>query len=486
VHADRSRWNTALVVATVLAAAACLSATLLVAPVVGLADNGDLSRVLVPAGLAHESESFQDRYFAWMQPRFTRVEPARDISGYRTSELYLTRVAVAGSRVFSPGPSFDVRFLAVVHMLLLLAALALLVTACREIPLAAQAVASVLLVFVFTDVGYAATLTTPYSQTASLLFLLLAAGVAALAIRRGRLEGMWLPAYFLCVAAFVCSKPQESVQAPLLLLFGIRLAWPGSPARSRAAALALAAAVAALAWRYYRSAEIAIGPLTEFHLIFKEILPHSPDPAADLETLGLPRDWVRYTGALAWGPGSPFPDPEFRAHFGPRSGHPSPRLFFFKHPRRFLEHLGRAAQSSTILRPEDLGNYSRESGARPQEQARRFSAWSAWRARLTGAFWPAALLAANLVFAIATWRRSSLRGRLAREGLVLLLAMAAGAFVICALGDSGAEMVRHLFIFHALCDLVLIADAVWLADGLARFAASRRAVLFSAPSRVGL
>src|SRR5262249_20753072 len=156
-------------------------------------------------------------------------------------------VAVATEKLFSRASRFDIRFLGAMYAAVLLAALAMFVRAAAPLATAAQAAAAVLLVFFLTDPGYLAPFQSLYSQTASLLLLRLTAAIAALAVGRGRLSGVWLPAYFLAAALFVCSKPQESVQAVLLAPLGVRLAWPGTR-RARACAAALALLLCALAW----------------------------------------------------------------------------------------------------------------------------------------------------------------------------------------------------------------------------------------------
>ncbi len=482
----RSRWNLVLVAATVLAAGGILTATLLVPPLVGLADNGDFSRVLNPAGLAHPSANDEESYFRWMEPRFKRVSRAPDPSYYRTTESLLVEVALAPDRVLGSGRTFDTRFLAAVHMLLLLTGLGLLVGACRDLLAPSQVLVAALLVFFFTDVGYTAPLNSFYSQTPSLLFLLLTAALAAEGVRRGGLGGPWLGAYFLCGALFVCSKPQESIQAPLLALFGVRLAWPGARRARRAAAVALAAALCLLAGRYYRSGQASIGSTTRYNILFLEILRHSADPARDLVELGLDPDWIRYVGIPPWGPATPFRDPAFRAHFENGSRHPTPRTIYLRHPGRAFEVLLRTAKASYELRPCELGNFARESGAAPRELASWPAAWSRARSRLSGLPWLLVFFAANLAAIAATWRGASLRGMFFREGLTILLVMASGAFVASAFGDYHGELVRHLYVFDALCDLILIADVGWLIEAAPRFVASRRPVLSSAPSRVGL
>ena len=459
----RARRSALLIAGTLAAAAAAIVTTLMIPPIVGLADNGDFDRVMLPAGLRSLAGTFEDRYFRWMQPRFAHAAPTADVSGYRSSEIPLARAAAAASRL-TGASLFDIRFLGAIHASLLLLALALLVAAGRDLLAPAQALAAALLVFFFTDPGYIAAFQSLYPQAASLPFLLLTAGVAALAIRSGRLTGAALPAYFLCAALFVTSKPQESVQALLLAPLGIRLAWPGSGRFSRAAALLLAAAVGILAWGYYRSSQASSGWLTRYNQLFFEILPNSPDPARDLEELGLDPALARFVRVNAWAPESPARLPAVREFLEPRSGRTSPRMLYLRHPGRALDAVRRASRASFRLQAPELGQFAKESGAPPL--ARAHGIWSDRREGLSGLSVLFALLGGTLGAAAATYRRTPARGRLFREALVVLVAMAAGAFLTAALGDWHNDLERHLYAFHAMCDLILVADAAWLTQAL--------------------
>ncbi len=464
-----SRRSALLVAGALAAAAAAIVTTLMVPPVVGLADNGDFDRVGTPSGLVSVSARPEDRFYRWMQPRFDHAARRADVSASRTSESLLVEIAVAAAKLLSRAPRFDVRFLGAVHAALLLVALGMLVHAAGVLSAGAQAAAAVLLVFFFTDPGYLAPFQSLYSQTASLLFLLLTAAIAALAIGRGRLAGAWLPAYFLAAALFVCSKPQESVQAILLAPLGIRLAWAGTR-RARAGAALFAVLLIALAWRYYRSAEASAGWVTRYNVLFLDLLPGSPDPRRDLEEIGLDPSLARYAGVGAWVPESPSNFPEVREFLEPRSGKTSPRVLFLRHPKRLAARIAEAAQSSFVLQPPYLGNFARESGAPPL--ARAHGAWSAFRIRFSGLVWPTILFAGTLAACALTYSRARPPAKRSREALAVLVAMAAGAFLVSAIGDAELETARHLYAFHAMCDLILVADAAWITQALA----SRRMV----------
>ncbi len=176
------------------AAAAILASQLLVPPVVGLANNGDFEKVMGYAGFQYLPGSAADRFYSWIQTRFAIIEPGAYRSRYPTSETLLA-LAARGLNALRPNHGiFDIRFLGAVHAMLFLAALGLLFSALRPFPVWLALGTAALLILTFTDVGYFAPFNSFYSQTASLLFLLLAVGTGAFGLARGSLSGKLLSA----------------------------------------------------------------------------------------------------------------------------------------------------------------------------------------------------------------------------------------------------------------------------------------------------
>ena len=337
-----------------------------------------------------------------------------------------------------------------IHAVLFLLALAGLIRACRDLTLAARAVVAVLLVFFFTDVGYVAPFNSFYSQTASFVFLLLTAAIAAEAVRRGRLSGIWLLAYFGAALLFVGSKPQEKLAAPLLALFGLRLAgvgWRGAGRRPfafwREGAVWLAAGLVAFSVWYGRHTPYTLREATLFQFVFDDLLAHSPAPAAAAAELRLDPEWMRYVGTNAYAEDSPLLGSEFRIRFLQRVGHRQIVAFYLRHPRQFAQRVSRASLQAWSLRP-DFGNFERSAERPTKTLATRFSLWSRTRQRAGSPSAPRdrGLLGGNLLAAVATYRRASPRGRLFREGLLTLVLMATLAFAVCAFAQAPTDLSR--------------------------------------------
>jgi len=457
----------ALLAAALTAAAVVLSLQLFVPPIIGLADNRDYERVMGYAGFQHTSSVDTERYFAFLRSQYAVVNPGWFRGGYHSSETLLAFVARWTHLVFARPALFDIRLMGGIHTLLFLLALAGLIRACRDLTLPARIGVAALLVFFFTDVGYVAPFNSFYSQTASLLFLLLTAAMAAEAVRRGQLSGVWLFAYFGAALLFVGSKPQEKLAAPLLALFGLRLAgvqWRGA---WRRAAVWLAAGLCAFSVWYGRHTPYTLREATLFQLVFTDLLAHSPAPAADAAELRLDPEWLKFVGTNPYATDSPLLESQFRRRFLNRLGYRQILAFYLRHPKQFAQRVSRASLQAWSLRP-DFGNFERSAAYPTRTLATRFSLWSRTRGRL-GAhplLGITVLLGGNLVAAVATYRRASRRGRLFREGLTVIVLMAALAFAVCAFAQAPIDPSRSLYAFHALCDLLIVADAAWIAEAL--------------------
>ncbi|MFY9552072.1 MAG: hypothetical protein WAU32_13045 [Thermoanaerobaculia bacterium] len=459
-----------MTVAIVIAiAGAILAIQLLLPPIVGLADNGDFGRVMEWVGLRYPTDSREDNFVSWMLPKLAFAQSWRP-NAFLTSETPLAAVAVLASRTFSDGGYFDIRVLGSLHLILLLLAVGAIVWTCRDLSPVTQGVTAALLIFIFTDVGYAAPLNSLYSQTASFLFLMLTVSVAAMAIRSGRLHGLLLVGYFLCATLFVCSKPQESLQGPLLAAFALCAAGTRFQRWWRQPAVWLALALCLISISCYRLTPKWLRPVAVYNTLFRELLPNSPDPSRDLAELGLDPALVRYMNSDPYPPESPLHDPSFRAGLFAKYDYQALLGFYTRHPRRLLFLIQRGAQSALHLRPLVLGNFPKTRGLPAGAMASHFAWWSDLRLNLApvSSLWLSLLFGGTLVASGIGYHRDSKRGRLFRQALVFLAAMACVEFLVATLADDIGDIARHLFVFHACCDLLLIANAGWLTESLVK------------------
>lgn len=481
-----SRANALLLGAALAAAAAILASQLFVQPVVGLADNGDYERIMGYAGFQHTTADPAERYYTFFRARYAVVAPGWFRGGYHSSETLLAFAARWAHRLLGGGPIFDIQVLGAIHVALFLLALGGILRACRGLAVSTQLAAAALLVFFFTDVGYAAPFNSFYSQTSSLIFLLLTAAAAAEGVQRGGLAGTTLLAYFAAALLFTASKPQEAPSALVLAAYGLRLAAPAPRRAWRRLAAALAVLMCAFAVWYSRHTPRTLRAATTYQIVFDDLLAHSPDPKSDAAALDLDPDWMRLAGTNPYAPDSPLLDPGFQERFLERIGYRRLLGFYALHPGRLADRVERAGEHAWALRPR-LGNFEKSPEHRRFALSERFSLWSRLRGALGGAFPLAAtalLIAANVVIAVATRREASAPGRLFRGGVVALATLCAVSFAVVTLAQAPTDESRSLYAHHAECDLLLVADAGWLIQVVARRRASKEAPIGAAPEPV--
>ena len=469
--AAQSRFLEPLEAALVIVAAGILAYQLFVPPCVGLADDGDFWKVMTPAGVQYRTSEPKPHAYWYLTLRY-RVAPPLP-SGYYSSETPIVAAVRFTEERVRRDTLFDIRTLGLLHSAIFLAGFALLLAGTRPLAFGARLAFGAALLFFFTDVGYVATLNSMYSATASLLFLLVAAGAAASLAGGIGGRGPWI-AYGVGALGFVTSKPQESAQAAVLGALAVFLAWKRRTIPLRGP-MVLAAVLCFGAFVYYEKTPIYLKSEALYNDLFLQLLFQSETPKADLRELGLPEEWIAYYGTYAYAPNSALPHPGFRAELLKRFGYRRIARFYARHPARAVRMLALAARSAFSLRPPYLGNFPVEAGQPPGARSRACAAWSAAKKKLSALgplilpiFW-----LSNIGAWVGVLRRrgSDAAKRGYALALLALVAMSLVEFATCTFGDALADVARHLHSFNAMTDLLLAADLALLAG----FALRRRA-----------
>lgn len=440
------------------AAAVALIWQLFVPPYVGIADNGDFERVMGRFGIGHR-QGTAERFFQYFVRTYDVRESLRHERPLLTSEDVFIRLAIPVNRMMFGSRIFDLRSLAFIHAAALLGLLGWLAVVSRSWIPAVRWSVRVATLLAFTDTIYVGFFSSFFAEPASILFLLTAL-IAAIALQR-RETAFRIVVFVLAGAGFVLAKPQNVPGGIILAVLTLRLA---TMAASRVRWWAVAGATALLAVtvvglnstpRYMREWTYEVA-------IFWEILGHSPDPARDLQELNLDPSLVRYAGLHVWSPGAPsLYDPEFRSSFLDRMSFRRIARFYLTHPMRAWTLFDRVARQALVGRPP-LGNYEQSTGAAPGAVSHKFDLFSrardfflperAWSLALFFFFYAAGLL--------AMWLRSQNReARWICEILTGVVIMALSQFLIVAMTQGDIAAAKHLLLFRALVDVLIISIA---------------------------
>jgi hypothetical protein len=442
--------------------ASILTATLLIPPIVGLADNGDFYKMMSKFGLEHSAQAREDRYFTYVDPIY--VADPQGAAQYQkvwgktaiSSEIIFMAAAVWLNDLLYSGRVFHLQFLGLIHIVMFLAGSILLLWGARNTNPLKRALYAVFSIVMFVDIGRTSFFNSAYTETASFLFFALLVGAAMPAIFRRHFTSGWILSYFLFGFLFCYSRYPNALMYPLLALFGIVMA-----INSRKAVGVVIAAVATIAggfllWVFLRSAPPEYQHFSLYNNFFNGILPYSPDPVGDLKEFGLDPSLRKYSRTTYFQPESAFYDTEANQAIKQRISTQTIMRFYLRHPRRVLQAVVRSLPMGFEIRP-GYGNYEKSAGKLPGAVSRGFDLWSSLRKILIpNSFWIVATIL-SLSAASAFFPRRSL----GETGFRILLAMISvfQLFMISCTSEP-SDIIRHMFLFNLVFDLLLMIAAI--------------------------
>lgn len=464
----------------------------ILSPVVGIANNGDFTRLTLSVGLSptHQSDApFRTfpRYYIW--------EPSSRGKCFPTSEMIFVVAALVCHSVAGKPQVFDIASMGLVHAVAYVAVFGLLCGAIVRCGGRLQWLFLLLCVLVLGDVAYVAYFNSFYAEAGTLIFLLLAMAMGVRIVLDAHEGGVprWQIVVFAAASVlFVLAKLQNALLGPVLAFMVYRLSsLHGGKESKRLPTRRLGAwlgasvlIVSALYWQLYTLFPMGIRNVNVYDSVFFQIIRTSPTPVADLKELGLDKSFIRYKGTHAWSPGV---TEEVYDEVYERVGERGIIRFYLRHPGRFLGLMLLGGRYAFIMRPGYLGNFDIDSiepllkrkaavPRGPNEslssdsenllklpapyRSSAFSIYSTAKERLFGGRrWPfVAFWLANLGVLI-TKRRLFDRDHFDRTITFIhgaLLVMAALQFATVTMGAGELDIVKHLFVFGITCDMCIL------------------------------
>lgn len=447
----RLRW------AFVAAAALIVSWQLFVPPIVGLADQGDFARVIGTFGFGPADRSTE---YAFVAGKYIPDKTFRlRVYEQATSEYIFTGAAVLLNKLVSKDGSLDITIMGLVHVLAFLYAFyRLLLVTSPPIWIAA--------LLILTDVGYTAYWNSFYAEPASLIFFLLLLAESISICRTPKVSTAQMVRWSLWAFLWVFAKPVNTPEGILLVLFALRIFAARRIALAGALLIASACAV-----NVFTVPTPNTWP-TVYDQVFLAILPESHNPAQDAQALGLPEDWLKYSGTGAWSQGNNLYQGVVSGLIGKKISNGTIARFYLARPGRIWRRAKRILPVAFSLRPEWCGNFERSAGLPAGARSQAFNVWAGFHEHwLTPIGKPIlmALMAAPFL-CIAAWFRWPLRRRFI-EFFGLLGLCCLMSFVVAICGDAW-DNVKHLFLFNLLLD-------TWMVTGVAVLFQATRNMLHS-------
>jgi hypothetical protein len=349
------------------------------------------------------------------------------------------------------------------HLMVVLAALAILLWALHESRPVLRFGLPPLVVLIFSDVAYVAYLNSFFMDAAAMVFLLLTVSLACAAILRPR---AWVAVAFgIAAGFFTLSKSQHAFLGPLLAALALWFAWSSPrgadrrflwPARlwlvSGAGAIVATGAMVRLTTAEYRTYPL-------YNLIFFSLAKQSPEPAKTLAELGLPPSYLPLVGTHSYSPNVPSSEGPWDAAFLARTSYSKLVEYYLHHPGIALDRLWETLSVNAAgIRPGELGNYSPKAGYPVGARAHRFDLWSNLRSWLLRTL-PLHVAAFYLLVAgTCVWCmfRPPVAAQWPFYPIALVLVLCGAIEFGCGALLDCLETARHLFLFHVITEMLIV------------------------------
>jgi hypothetical protein len=458
-----------------------LSLVLMLRPITGIADNGDFARIMNSTGLSTLSDLREDRYFGYVNRLYNTSYIIPFGGRYLSTQIPLVVLAVYISKALSGALLFDIRTLGAIYTLILAAAVFLTIRCIRKRSGYVSVFSALVLLLILCDIGYTAYFNSLYGEPVTFTFLLLMAGTA-LTLATAEKPAVWMLLLFGTAALFFSgAKVQNGPSGLLAALLCIRLVWLRKDTIWRSIAMVSAAAVVFVSLSCYLGVSKEIKVCNKYQSVFYGILKNSPDPAGDLQELGLDPSLAPLAGTNYFMESYPIDirTPEFKKMIYENINYTKVAGFYLKHPSRFLQKLEFAAANGFQLK-QGFGNFEKYPGINYKQTTNSMGFWSDFKMKVLphtlffiGAFYVVVFLA--LVYEYG--RADNPGKRFLVEFFGFIAITGAMQLILPIIADGEADISKHLFLFDVSFDMLFVSGltyAVLKAMAVVRYFRGRR------------
>lgn len=454
-------------IAAVSVAAIILAYLLFVRPVVGVADNGDFSRIMGSSGLTYLTDNYNDKYFNYLTREYGIEQTGLFDGGYFSTEIVLVRAARIINNLLLPKTgTFDIRFLALVYSMIFLISIFLILKYIDYGSRLWAFVTAAAAIMIFTDIGYLSYFNSLYGEAVSYISLLLMIGCIFYICSRSR-PSVYSLLFLIISAVFLTgAKTQNAPIGIVLIIFFISLyrLRKDTPWKSM---IALGCTLILLtSYAAYASVPNEIKVCNKYQTVFYGILKGSKTPSDDLKKLGIKQDLSVLAGTNYFMKEYPIDikSPYVQKEISEKVNPLKVAMYYVKNPGRFIEKLDIAAQNGFRL-VQGFGNYEKTNSDGVRKTVSSFNVWSSFKENVLphSLIFIAALYV--LFFSVLLVKHKKARyvsQKIRTETFMLVGIIGVMQFVIPIIGDGEADLSKHLFLFNVCFDIMFLYTGVFM------------------------
>jgi hypothetical protein len=422
--------------------------------VLGVADNGSLTEVLSNNGLSYiqtEIEDIYNNYF--IREYYSSVTGKGAVNNIQ--DIFI-RLAAALDKLFTNDLYFDIRFLALIYVLLYIPAFYMFINQalCRVGSFTQSVFVSLLGLFIFSDISYISYFNSFYPEAIWYISLLYC--VSSMMSIHGcdyKCYGTVILLVFGLILVF--TRKQVFFAGFVIAVFCIWQALSGKGALKRVLCLITSISLIAASFISLIYVKSDFTVIDKFHSITKGVLFQAEDSEKALEELGINPSYSVLADVSAY---DYYPFVEADAEvlykgFYDRFTAGDIAIYYLKHPLYLLNMLNYAVSSTVNIRREYCGNYEKSAGMPPKAQSIFWAGWSLIKLQYspqTLAFLFVLLIAALVFY------NGLKKGKESFSVIMVVLAVIGLSQAVIAIIMSGsAAMQQHALIMGFVIDIIL-------------------------------
>lgn len=457
-----------------LLAAAIVGYLLFITPINGYADNGDFARVIYINGI-YPLDPKNYQYTTYLTQHYGLFQYYNEhVAMLFSSQGLFVKMAIGLNKLFYSRTIFDLRFMGLVYYGFYLGGIYLLTLALtdRTKRQLVDYVIALLVVFVFADSSLTLYFNSFFAEPVMIIAMMYITATLLLLMKK-QFTRRWslLVGYFLAAVALITVKQQNAPLALSLVVVTVGLSFVYRDKLARWVAPLICLALLGTGLATYVMITDQFSNINSYQSMTRGVLLKEADPGNSLEKGGLSRQYGLlkgdiYTQTYA---ATSVKSKNITADFIPQYNFAWILKYYLTHHQQFDEMLDVAARDSYLVQIKAVGDFTKDSGAKPHQQVQYFTLFGA----IMKAFFPkkfAFYLTLCVVLAII-YTIIFVIGIKSNEMAVAIKAfmmigyatMIIGTFITAVVGDGDADLAKHLLIVPLALNLMflqIIADVL--------------------------
>ncbi|AEV67761.1 hypothetical protein [Acetivibrio clariflavus] len=453
----------------VIIVAVFLVGILMIKPIIGVADNGDFERIMITTGLEYKTSDYNEKYFNYVNREYLSTSPfVNGIRYFSSTLIFVLAAKFINSIVLFNKGIFDIRFLAVLYCCMLLLFIYLMAKHDKKSVPIVNFIYIILTVLIFTDAGYISYFNSLYGEALAFTSLLLVIAMAVYLSRSQNPRVLALIAFYVAAIFLTCAKFQYIPIGIVIAMFSLLFLRLRKDKKWRIAISTCIAAILAISVAAYVSIPDVFRVCNKYQSVFYGVLKDSDTPEADLEKLGLNKEYAMLAGTHYFMGKYPIDIKEqgFREEINSKVSPFKVAMFYLRHPIRYIQKLEITANKAFKL-ILGFGNYEKSHDPTPKKEVSNFRVWSDFKDNvLPHSLWFLFLFfAAYTAILIFQYRKADgASEKLYFATFLLVMIIGIIQFIIPVICDGEADLSKHLFLFNVCFDIMFIYMVVWLTE----------------------